>query len=196
LDSIPRSLTLALSLALCLSMGCATNRPQNIRLDPPVQVARSNVGQGKTLQLQIKDVRPRKTLGVVGDLETSYAHVSIEDDFSGSLYQSVSAGLRELGFAVQPTPASDLRTLTVEVREIDYESLRKGVTYETQAKVAIAALGENAAERYERLYSAGETKSAPFPPTASENSRAVNALVSATLQDMLADDKLLGVMVR
>jgi uncharacterized lipoprotein YajG len=196
LHSTPRFLSLALCAALALSLGCATTKPQNLRLDPPVQVARSNAGQGKTLSLQIKDTRPRKTLGIVGDLSGRYAHVSIEDDISSTLYQNVSAGLRELGFRVQPTPAADQRALVVEVREIDYESLKKGLGYDTQAKVAIAALGQAPDERYERLYSAGETKTAPFPPNAEDNTRAVNTLVSTALQDMLADDKLIAVLAR
>lgn len=195
LTSPPRVLTSVLGLALALSLGCTT-KPQNIRLDPPVQVARSTVGQGKTVWLQVKDARPRKTLGVVGDLEAKYAHVSIEDDPSSALYQRLSAGLLAMGFAVQPTGTADQRALNVEVREIDYESLRKGLAYDTQAKVVVSAVGENEGERYERLYSAGETKSAAFLPSASDNSRTVNALVSTTLQDMLSDDKLIGVLAR
>jgi len=196
LDFTPRFLSLALGLALALSLGCATTKPQNVRLDPPVQVARSSAGQGKTLSLQVKDTRPRKTLGIVGDLGSRYAHVSIEDDFSSTLYQNVSAGLREMGFTVQPTPAADQRALVIEVREIEYESLKKGLSYDTQAKVAVAALGQNKGESYERLYSAGETKSAPFPPSAEDNTRTVNALVSTALQDMLADDKLIATLAK
>jgi uncharacterized lipoprotein YajG len=195
LASTSRFLVSALGATLALSLGCTT-KPQNIRLDPPLQVARSTAGQGKTVWLQIKDARPRKTLGVVGDLEAKYAHVSIEDDPSSALYQRVAAGLIGMGFAVQPTPASDNRALSVELRELDYESLRKGLTFDTQAKVAIVAVGENPSERYERLYSAGETRSAGFPPSAADNSKAVNALVSTALQDMLADDKLIGVLAR
>jgi len=195
LDSSLRFSGFALGLAVALSLGC-TSKPQNIRLDPQVQAARSNAGQGKALWLQIKDARLRKTLGIVGDLEGKYAHVSIEDDFSSTLYQSVSAGLREMGFAVQPTPAADQRSLMVEVREIDYESLRKGLAYDTQAKVAVAAVAQNEGDRYERLYSAGETRSAAFLPSAQDNARAVNGLVSGTLRDMLSDEKLIAVLAQ
>lgn len=191
-----RSLSPLLCLSAVLALGCAA-QPQNIRLEPQVQSsASSNVGQGKKVWLQVRDARPRKTLGVVGDLSGSYAHVSVEDDFSTQMYQSVSAALRRMGFDVHPTPVADARSLAVEVRDLEYQSLKEGLTYDTETKVAIGALATNGESRYERLYTAGASKSAPLKPSATDNERTVNETVSIALQEMLNDDRLTAVLVQ
>jgi uncharacterized lipoprotein YajG len=175
--------------------GCAV-KPQNIALDPPVEVAQSQAGQGKVVQLTVRDVRPRKTLGMVGDMEGKYAPVSIENDFSTTVYQRISAALQRQGFKVQPTPNDDDRKLEVEVREIEYQSLKQGLTYQTEGKAAVATLARNGDSRYERIYRAGETRSSGTVPSPDENLRAVNRLVGMTLEDMLNDDRLTSVLVR
>ena len=191
-----RSLSPLLCLSAVLALGCAA-QPQNIRLEPQVQSsASSNVGQGKKVWLQVRDARPRKTLGVVGDLSGSYAHVSVEDDFSAQMYQSVSAALRRMGFDVHPTPVADARSLAVEVRDLEYQSLKEGLTYDTETKVAIGALATSGESRYERLYTAGASKSAPLKPSATDNERTVNETFSIALQEMLNDDRLTAILVQ
>jgi uncharacterized lipoprotein YajG len=184
-----------LAVAAVTVSGCAV-QPQNIALDPPLQVAQSQAGQGKVVQLIVRDARPRKTLGMVGDLEGKYAPVSIDDDFSSTVYQRVSAALQRQGFKVQPTPSNDERKLDVEVREIEYQSLKDGLTYKTEGKAAIAALARSGDSRYERIYRAGETRSSPTVPGAEANVKAVNSVVAMTLEDMLNDDKMTAVLVR
>lgn len=183
-----------LALAALVMHGCAV-KPQNVRLDPPVQVSQSQAGQGKVVQVVVQDARPRKTLGMVGDLEGKFAPVSIDDDFSTTVYQRISAALRAQGFTVQPTPG-DERVLLVEVREIEYQSLKEGLTYKTEGKAAIAALARNGDSRYERIYRAGETRTSPTVPSAEQNSKAVNSLVAMPIEDMLNDDKLTAVLIR
>jgi len=195
LNSPLRLLSPPLCLAAVLALGCAA-QPQNVRLEPQVQAAPSSVGQGKQVWLQVKDARPRKTLGVVGDLGGRYAHVSVEDDFSTQMYQSISGALRQMGFDVSPTPVSEPRTLLVEVRDLEYQSLKQGYAYDTETKVAIGVLATNGEARYERLYTAGATKSGPLKPGADENARTVNDTVSVALQEMLNDDRLTAALIQ
>lgn len=190
-----RLLSPLLCLAAVLALGC-TVKPQNVRLEPQIKAAPSTVGQGKKVWLEVKDVRPKKTLGVVGDLNGRYAHVSVEDDFSTQMYQSVSGALRQMGFEVSPTPVSDARSLVVEVRDIEYQALKQGLTYDTDTKVAIGALAKSAESTYERLYTAGARKSSPIHPSASDNDRIVNDTVSGALQEMLNDDRLTAALVQ
>lgn len=190
-----RLLSPLLCLAAALALGCAAQL-QNVRLEPQVQAASSSVGQGKKVWLQVKDARPKKTLGVVGDLAGSYSHVSIEDDFSTQMYQSVSGALRQMGFDVSPTPVPEPRSLLVEVRDIEYQSLKQGLTYNTEAKVAIGALAKSGESSYERLYTAGAKKSGPLRPGESENARNVNDTVSVALQELVNDDRLTAALIQ
>jgi uncharacterized lipoprotein YajG len=191
----PRIFLPLLASAVLVMQGCAV-KPQNIPLDPPVQVPQSQAGQGKVVQLVVRDARPRKTLGMVGDMEGKYAPVSIENDFSTTVYQRISAALQKQGFKVQPTPSDDDRKLEVEVREVEYQSLKEGLTYTTEGKAATAAVARNGDLRYERIYRAGETRTSPTVPGAEENARAVNSVVAMTLEDMLNDDRMTAVLVR
>ena len=61
-----------LGLAVLLLAGCGP-RPQNVRLNPPVKVSPSKVGESHVVWLRVVDARPRKTLGMIGDLEPTVA---------------------------------------------------------------------------------------------------------------------------
>jgi uncharacterized lipoprotein YajG len=190
----PRSVAaLAFALLAAALAGCAA-KPQNIRIDAPVAVSPSDLGRGKTVWLRVSDARPQKTLGVIGDLEGRYAHVSVEDDPSGVLYQNIADGLRKLGFEVQPTPGPDERTLRVEVRDLEYEAVKKTLTFDSRVKVAIAAHAQHGSDSYDRLYEAGQNGTAPLLPGPEENARAVNETVSMALADMLSDRQLVTLL--
>ncbi len=186
---------LTLALVALLLNGCAT-RPQNILLDPPVKVAPSSVGNGKIVWVRVKDTRLTKTLGVVGDLQGRYSHVSIDDDFSNTVYQRVSAALRDLGFKAQPTPGPDERELVIEVRDMKYQSVKQGLAFETETSVEIAALARTGRDRYERLYRAGERQTNALLPDEKARAETVNRTVAATLEDMLADSRLIALLVK
>lgn len=191
--------SLLLGLAAALLLQACAPKPQNIRLDPPVHApSATNVGQGKVVWLDVKDARPSKTLGIVGDPGGRYAHVSIEDDFSKAVYQRVSGVLLDMGFMVQPTPttSSEGRSLMVEVREIKYQSPKSTLTFDTEVNVAVAAMAQNGADHYNRIYNAGEKRTSPLMPDAEENASAVNKAVAATLEDMLNDSHLVELLAR
>jgi uncharacterized lipoprotein YajG len=185
--------TLAGALLAAALAGCVA-QPQNIRIDAPVAVSPADVGQGKVVWLRVSDARRQKTLGVIGDLTGQYAHVSVEDDPSGALYQNIADGLRKLGFQVQPTPGPDDRMLSVEVRDIQYEALKKTLTVDTRVKVAIVAKAEHGSDRYDRQYEAGQNGASPVLPAAEDNARAVNETVSMVLADMLGDRELVTLL--
>ncbi len=190
-----RAVSLVVACAAVVFGGCSM-QSQNVRLDPPIQVSASDVGHGKVVWLQVRDARPRKTLGIVGDLEGRYAYVSVEDDFRTPVYQRVSEALRKMGFTVQPTPGAEERSLTVEVRDIKYQSAKKGIGYETEVSVAVAAMALNRDQHYDRVYSAGETKSTALMPSAEETDRAVNDAVATAVQELLADGQLVAFLVK
>jgi uncharacterized lipoprotein YajG len=184
---------LAFALLAAALVACAA-KPQNIRIDAPVAVSPADLGRGKTVWLRVSDARTQKTLGVIGDLEGQYAHVSVENDPSGMLYQNVAAGLRKLGFEVQPTPGPDDRTLSIEVRDLKYEALKKTLAFDTRAKVAIAAQAQRGSDRYDRLYEAGQNGTSPVLPSPKDNARTVNETVSMALAEMLSDPQLVTLL--
>ena len=146
-----------LGLTIALFQGCRL-RPQNIKLDPPVDVAPSNVGQGKIVWVQVRDTRVRKTLGNVGDPDGKFTQVSVDDDFSSTVYQRLSTAMRKIGFVASPTPGPDDRKLVIEVRELKYQSLKQTLTFSTEVSVSLIAMASRGNDHYDRVYNAGETK--------------------------------------
>jgi uncharacterized lipoprotein YajG len=190
-----RFVPLVLGLWVLLVAGCSV-RPQNIKLDPPVRVEPSTIGQGKVVWVQVNDARLRKTLGNVGNPDGKVTQVSVEHDISKTVYQRVSAALRDLGFSAQPTPGPDERSLIVELRELKYQSLKQTVTFATEASVSIAGMARNGADHYDRVYNAGEQQTGPLMPGEKEREEAVNRIVAMALEDMLNDPKLTALLTQ
>lgn len=190
-----RFVPVVLGLSVLLLQGCSL-RPQNIKLDPPVAVAASNVGQGKIVWVQIRDARVRKTLGNVGDPDGRFTQVSVDDDFSSTVYQRVSAAMRKIGFVASPTPGPDERKLVIEVRELKYQSLKQTLTFATEVSVSLIAMATNGNEHYDRVYNAGEQKTGALLPDEKERAETVNKVVAMALDDMLNDSKLVGLLAQ
>jgi len=186
---------LVLGLSVLLLQGCSLS-PQNIKLDPPVTVSPSSLGQGKVVWVQVNDARLRKTLGNVGNPDGKITQVSVEHDFSKTVYQRVAAALRDLGFVAQPTPGPDERSLIVEVRDLKYQSLKQTVTFATEASVSIAGMARNGVDHYDRVYNAGEQKTGPLMPDEKERAETVNRVVAAAIEDMLNDPRLTGLLAQ
>lgn len=190
-----RVVPLVLGLIVLLLEGCSL-RPQNIKLDPPVEVSPSSVGQGKIVWVQVRDVRVRKTLGNVGDPDGKFTQVSVDDDFSLSVYQRVSAAMRKMGFAPQPTPGPDDRQLVIEVTELTYQSLKQTLTFATEARVSLTAKASRDNEHYDRVYNAGEQKTGALMPDERERAQTVNKIVGMALEDMLNDPRMVAVLTQ
>ena len=190
-----RAVPLVLGLFVLLLAGCSL-RPQNIKLDPPVEVSPSSVGQGKIVWVQIRDLRVRKTLGNVGDPEGKFTQISVDDDFSLTVYQRLSAAMRKLGFAPQPTPGPDGRQLVVEVTELKYQSLKKTLTFATEASVSLTAKATNGTDHYDRVYNAGEQRTSALMPDERERAEMVNRIVGMALEDMLNDPRMVAVLTQ
>jgi uncharacterized lipoprotein YajG len=190
-----RFVPLVLGMSILLLAGCGL-RPQNIKLDPPVQVEPSQIGQGKVVWVQVRDARLRKTLGNVGDADGKFTQVSVEGDFSTLVYQRVSSGLRDLGFVAQPTPGPEERSLIVEVRELKYESLKRTLTFATEVSVSVAGMARNGVDHYDRVYNAGEQKTGPLMPSENERAETVNRLAAVAIEDMLNDPRLTGLLAQ
>jgi uncharacterized lipoprotein YajG len=194
--NVPLRLVLpVLGLTIALFQGCSL-RPQNIKLDPPVDVAPSSVGQGKIVWVQVRDTRVRKTLGNVGDPDGKFTQVSVDDDFSLTVYQRLSAAMRKIGFVASPTPGPDDRKLVIEVRELKFQSLKQTLTFSTEVSVSLIAMATHGSDHYDRVYNAGEQKTSPLMPDERERAEAVNRVVGVALDDMLNDPKLVGLLAQ
>jgi uncharacterized lipoprotein YajG len=188
-------LLLALLAIAGLTQGCNV-QPHNVRLAPSVKVQPSELGQNKVVGLEVVDSRADKKLGVVGDPQGKFVYLTLASETPPTIYKQVAEGLEKLGFTVQPATGSEERSLKVDVTELSYEAVKKPTTFDTVAKVSLAATARTEAQTYERAYNVKQEKAAGAPPNASDDERIVNSLVSMALEDMLTDKQLLALLAK
>ena len=188
-------LLLALLAIAALTQGCNVE-PHNVRLAPTVKVQPSELGQNKVVGLEVVDSRADKKLGVVGDPQGKFVYLTLANETPPTIYKQVADGLEKLGFTVQPATGSEERTLKVDVTELSYESVKKPMTFDTVAKVSLAATARTEAQTYERAYNVKQEKAGGSPPSNEDDTRIVNSLVSMALEDMLTDKQLLALLAK
>lgn len=180
---------------VALMQGCAL-APHTVHIAPQIQDHRSSVGQGKVVGLAVTDVRPQKKVGIVGDPNAKSAAISAEDESTAGIYNATTEALRHLGFTVRQASEETDPSLRIELRELEYQSLKLPFTFETKGRVTLAALAQNGSDRYQRTYKAHKSSSSGTPPTLSDTERAINDLVSMALEDLVTDEQLVAVLAQ
>ena len=180
---------------VAMILGC-TLKPQNVRIDPPVKVNDSAVGNGKIIGLGVSDARTDKKLGEVGDPNTKMVDVSVEEDPSAAVYGRLEEALGKLGFSVTPHSDAMERTLQVEMRSLELKSVKTPFTFETELRAALAAHAANGPEYYDRQFNVRTRKDGAAPPFEKDSTMLVNTAISQALEDMLADDQLLELLAK
>jgi uncharacterized lipoprotein YajG len=175
--------------------GCSM-APQTVRLAPQVQVAQPNVGHGKVIGLDVNHARSDKKAGIIGDENIKFVTVRAEDGSPSSMYREAADALSKLGFKVEPASDASARALRIELTELEYQSLKRPFTFDTEAKVTVAAVARNTRDHFERKYETEETRSSGSPPTQSEIARTINSQVSKALADVLSDRQLTALLAK
>lgn len=177
------------------TQGCSL-KTQNLRIDPPVKVNESAVGNGRIIGLGVSDARTDKKLGEVGDPNTKMVAVSVEEDPSAAIYERLQAALTKLGFSVVPYSDAMERTLQVEIRNLELKSVKTPFTFETELRAAVGARVGNGLEYYDRQFNVRTRKDGAAPPFEKDSTLLVNTAVSQALEDLLADEQLLELLAK
>jgi uncharacterized lipoprotein YajG len=181
---------------LCIGVqGCALKN-QSLRIDPEVKVKESQIGIGKTVGLRISDARADKKLGEVGDPDRKMVDVTVDEDPSPAIYERVKQALSRMGFSVQPYSSTMDRTLAIEIRTLELQSVKKPLTFYTELRAEVAAHAANSTAYYDRQFNVRTRKESAAPPYQKDSTKLVNTAVSQALEDLLADEQLLDLLAR
>jgi len=183
-----------------LSLGVAVQgcmlKSETVHFAPQLQVRQTDIGQGKALGLEVADVRADKKVGIVGDPKMKFITVTAEDDSPSTVYKQAADALTKLGFKVEPASNETERALRIEIRELQYESIKQPFTFDSKAMVLVGAIARNGTDRYERTYQTEQTSTTGAPPGQSEIGKTINGLLSTALDDVLADRQLMAVLAK
>jgi uncharacterized lipoprotein YajG len=173
--------------------GCALH-PQDIRIDPTIDLPNSLTGSGRTIGLAVSDVRETKKLGQVGDPNREMFDISVNEDPSSAIYSRVSNALAKLGYKVVPYSEGVDPSLKIEVKTLKLDSDKRAFDFLTKLHAEVTAHARARNESWDETYTNDQSMNTAGPAYKRDTARLVNAAVSAALQDMLADQKLLDTL--
>jgi uncharacterized lipoprotein YajG len=185
----------AIAIAVMLLQGC-TLKPQYLLIDPAVQVKESSVGGGFEVGLSVADLRPDRKLGDVGDPNKEMVEVRLDKDPSPAIYLRVKDALMRQGFAVVPYVSGQTRTLHVEIRDLTLTSVKKPLVFDTELRAEVTAHAVNGGTRHDRQFNVRTRKEGAIPPYEKDSNVLVNDAISQALNDLVADEQILGVLAQ
>jgi uncharacterized lipoprotein YajG len=178
-------------VALALTAGgCAWVR-QTATLKPEPSIAASQLGKGVQVAVRAIDRRPSMTIGYRG-MDSKNAAITTDQDVAAVFRQAVIDGLQRQGFDALPYQGEPGRLLTVEVRRIDYTTdmeFWKG-TAKVQAELVAWTIKDGA--RFEQIYFAERSETIVEAPGAKTNERLINSAITAALQKLFDDRRLMN----
>jgi uncharacterized lipoprotein YajG len=181
--------------ALSFLPGCAL-KTQYLHVDPQVKIEDSAIGSGVNVGLSVSDKRDTKKVGDVGDPELRQVEVLLVEDPTPALFASVKKALQKLGFNVLPAGEAGDRTLSVELRKLELNSVRHPFNYETELKSEMAMRVVNANSRYDRQVNVRTHMTSGSPPLQGETNELTNTAITQSLEDLLADDQLRATLAK
>jgi len=184
-----RAYWIGVVVLLMIMSGCAF-APQAVKINPEAKIASTTDGQGKSVFVTVIDERPRKTLGTRG-VKGVGAEITLDCDLPLIIRESLTNGLRQLGFTPTSDKPSEPRQLRAEIRNLDYEVLMgfwSGTVRTAFGLKATCILGTN--RPYERLYLGEFRESVQVVQGQEANERYINAAVSSALNELFQDPLL------
>jgi len=188
-------LATAVAVLLMGTQGCSL-KTQNLRIDPTVKVKESQIGDGRNIGVRVTDDRADKKLGEVGDPDRKMVDVRVEEDPSPAIYNQVKQALNKMGFSVQPFSNAMVSTLEIKIVNLELQSVKQPLTFDTELRAEVAAHVANGSEYYDRQFSVRTRKEGVAPPFERDSTQLVNTALSQALEDMLSDQDLLAMLAR
>jgi uncharacterized lipoprotein YajG len=176
-----------------IMQGCALH-PENIRIDPTIDLPKSLVGGTNTIGVVVSDARVMKKLGEVGDPNREMYDISVNEDPSPAIYSRISNALAKLDYKVAPYTEGMEPSLKIDVETLKLDSDKRAFDFLTTLHAEVAAHARNGKESLDKKYIVNQSINTAGPAYTKDTTQLVNAAVSTALQDMLADQQLLDTL--
>jgi uncharacterized lipoprotein YajG len=175
---------------VAVSSGCAF-APQAVMISPTIDVQASEVGADHSVKLTVVDERPRKTLGTRG-VQNVGADLTIQGDLALTIQNAIARGLAQQRFTPLIDSNPESRELRVEIRNLDYMMIMGFWAGTVKVDTSLKAICVRASQRpYEQLHRGEIADSVQLVQSAAANNSYVSQAVSAAVNSLLQDRKLL-----
>lgn len=187
---------LALVLAILISISGCAYIDQNLKLEPQLAIAPSQVGAGTKIGLQVLDERSEQLVGKrMNGYGFATAKISNNQDLVGILTDSITKGLAKKGFL--PVKKDDSSTsMRVELRVLQYDTAMGlwtggNIGKATIKVVATSPLGKT----YEKSYHGQKEIRTCFVGSQETNSKVVNCAFDSAIENIFKDDELINFLL-
>lgn len=173
-----------------LLSACST-APSTINLDPQATLPNSDIGNGRTVSVQVIDARPQT-------LDAQYASAPIDpnQNVAAVFKSNIKNGLRLNGFVTVHNGMPANSQMLVKVLAINYGKTVGLAASSTRTTVALEVDASNPTGTYNKNYKANSYSDTYLTVTSANGSQQVNSAVSAVLNNMFADQSLLVFLAR
>ncbi len=183
---------LVFSVVLALSVvGCAYI-DQNVKVNPTISLAKSDIGKGKKVSVQIIDDREEQIIGKRRDgYGLAGAKITTDQDLVEVLKVPIFEGLSAKGFL--PTQELDNTiALKVELRSLAYDNAVGLWTGGNIGKATIKVVATNAVGKtYEKNYRGQKEIRTFFVGSQETNAKVINGAFEEAILRMFEDEELL-----
>jgi len=193
---IRKGLMAALLMGSALLVGCA-HSPQQLNVQPQVQVPLNPVAARQPVVVVVQDTRPSKVLGTRGGIYPESSNITISEQSIGLIRQQVEGAVRQLGFSVVPEGTPNANRLTVSLAELRYQSPKDGA-YVTQADISAAFVAEarSSSQQYQGRYGASAQHRFGYAPNQATNTRLVTEVMNDALTRVFKDPAIVQILQR
>lgn len=177
-------------LAIALIPACALS-PQEIDVLPVIDVSEKRIARGQRVFLQVADSRKEASFGARGGVYADTSFIKPRGDLALAVRNAVAGVLRRYGFALAPQDEGAPVKFMVDIEGIRYRPSGDPVVRHVDTESSLKALCSNGTKRFESRYEARIVKDVLTPPSAKENERLINTVLSKGLRAMMSDQGLL-----
>ncbi|MFT5577005.1 MAG: putative lipoprotein [Bermanella sp.] len=181
-------------LALLIS-ACALS-PQQMTIQPLLESSSSNIGEGRTLFVEVLDARESSAIGSRGGIYKSTSLITLANDLPTAIRDAATQQFRDMGFVVQATPqaSADIRIIVDKLSYSDPDTSALGFDIALEAVLRVEAKQQG--DKYSGRYQIKNNRTYATVPGRDRNEEMINEALSGALQRLFSDPKLLAFTLR
>jgi len=184
---------LLLITGLLLS-GC-TMIPHDIELKPELSVEKQNIGNNRTLLVEVADGRDTEVIGYRSYMKTGKISLSDKQNIIDVIKNSVEDGFATLGFTVVQNGTSE-RLVEIDIRLVEYETTYGFFTMGSFSRGSFeVSCILPSGSRFKNLYRVENERRLFAAPFAKSNEKWINEAVSEALMRMFDDESFMEFLV-
>lgn len=185
-----RNLYIILSLVCTtLIVGCVSG-PQQINVNPHIELAADSFAKNHPIWVVVKDMRDDPLLGTRGGVHPEADLISIDNDLKEAINQATRDALKRLGFVVDDDPAQPFK-FTVLIEKLTYNISGKRIATDVELYSAVQFVAENQGHKFTGRYNTKTQRKFFTTPSKQKNTEFINQVLSDTLSRGFKDDGLL-----